>query len=108
MIMHGMTSITAGMRTGGMTTRCPMVRSITASMTRTANATSTTKHQDKTDVAESAFYDIHDGFISISDNLAIYPDFSFKQFKHTKFYNGAVRPRRNNIFYVGRMERYGV
>ncbi len=31
--------------------------------------------------------DICDGFISISDKLTIYPDFSFEQFKHTKFYN---------------------
>jgi len=30
--------------------------------------------------------DIRDGFISISDKLIIYPDFSFEQFKHTKFY----------------------
>ncbi len=30
--------------------------------------------------------DIRDGFISISDQLTIYPDFSFEQFKHTKFY----------------------
>ncbi len=30
--------------------------------------------------------DIRDGFISISDKLTIYPDFSFEQFKHTKFY----------------------
>ncbi|WP_298035547.1 hypothetical protein [uncultured Dysosmobacter sp.] len=30
--------------------------------------------------------DISDGFISISDKLTIYPDFSFEQFKHTKFY----------------------
>ncbi len=31
--------------------------------------------------------DICDGLISISDKLTIYPDFSFEQFKHTKFYN---------------------
>lgn len=30
--------------------------------------------------------DIRDGFISISDELVIYPGFSFEQFKHTKFY----------------------
>ncbi len=30
--------------------------------------------------------DIRDGFISISDKLIIYPDLSFEQFKHTKFY----------------------
>ncbi len=30
--------------------------------------------------------DIRNGFISISDQLTIYPDFSFEQFKHTKFY----------------------
>jgi len=30
---------------------------------------------------------ICDGFILISDKLTIYPDFSFQQFKHTKFYN---------------------
>ncbi len=30
--------------------------------------------------------DIRDGFISISDQLIIYPGFSFEQFKHTKFY----------------------
>ncbi len=29
---------------------------------------------------------ICDGIISISDKLTIYPDFSFEQFKHTKFY----------------------
>ncbi len=30
--------------------------------------------------------DIRDGFIPISDKLTIYPDFSFEQFKHSKFY----------------------
>ncbi len=30
--------------------------------------------------------DIRDGFVSISDQLTIYPDFSFEQFKQTKFY----------------------
>ncbi len=30
--------------------------------------------------------DIRDGFISISDKLTICPDFSFEQFKQTKFY----------------------
>ncbi len=29
---------------------------------------------------------IRDGFLSISDQLTIYPGFSFEQFKHTKFY----------------------
>ncbi len=28
------------------------------------------------------------GFISISDGLTIYPNYSFEQFKHTKFYKG--------------------
>ncbi len=31
---------------------------------------------------------IKDGVISISDQLTICPDFSFEQFKHTKFYKG--------------------
>ena len=30
---------------------------------------------------------INDGFVTISDELTISPGFSFKQFKHTKFYN---------------------
>lgn len=29
---------------------------------------------------------ISNGFFSISDELTIYPDFSFEQFKHTRFY----------------------
>lgn len=32
--------------------------------------------------------DIRNGSISISDQLTIYPGFSFEQFKRTKFYNG--------------------
>ncbi len=32
--------------------------------------------------------DIRDGFVSISDELTIYPGFSFEQFKRTKFYKG--------------------
>ncbi len=32
--------------------------------------------------------DIRDGLISISDQLTIYPGFSFEQFKHTTFYKG--------------------
>ncbi len=30
--------------------------------------------------------DIRDGFVTISDELTIYPDFTFEQFKHTRFY----------------------
>lgn len=30
--------------------------------------------------------DISNGFFSISDELTIFPSFSFKQFKHTRFY----------------------
>ncbi len=32
--------------------------------------------------------EILDGSISISNELTIYPGFSFEQFKHTKFYKG--------------------
>lgn len=30
--------------------------------------------------------DVRDGFVTISDELTIFPSFSFEQFKHTKFY----------------------
>lgn len=30
--------------------------------------------------------DINDGFVVISDELTVFPDFSFEQFKRTKFY----------------------
>ena len=31
--------------------------------------------------------DINNGFIEISDELTIFPGYSFEQFKNTKFYN---------------------
>ena len=30
--------------------------------------------------------DIRNGFLKISDELTIFPGFSFEQFKHTRFY----------------------
>ena len=41
--------------------------------------------------------DINNGFIEISDELTIFPGYSFEQFKNTKFYNNQDGVR---IFYL--------